>query len=101
MFAKANLAGPADDVTIPLIDAVECTLNTSKTIEPRTLAKALKQPDADKWVTAVLTEIEAHLHNGMWELAQLLPGRRAIRWWWVFKIKHMPCGKSSLQVSGA
>jgi len=47
-------------------------------MEPKSLADALKQPDTDKWVAAALAEIEAHLQNGTWELAQLPPGKRAI-----------------------
>ena len=91
-LAKANSAGPTHGFTIPLVDAVECALNTSITIEPKTLANALKWPDADKWVAAALAEIEAHLQNSTWELAQLPPGRRAIGSCWVFKIKHLPDG---------
>jgi hypothetical protein len=37
-------------------------------------------------------EIEAHLENGTWELAQLPPGRRAIGSCWIFKIKRKPDG---------
>jgi hypothetical protein len=66
--------------------------DTSISIEPKTLAEALKRPDADKWVAAALAEIEAHLQNGTWELAQLPPGRRAIGSRWVFKIKRLPDG---------
>ena len=91
-LAEASLAGPADDIAIPLVDAVECALSTSESIEPRSLAEALKRPDADKWVAAALAEIEAHLQNGTWELAQLPPGRRAIGSRWVFKIKRTPEG---------
>jgi len=61
-------------------------------MEPKSLADALKRPDADKWVAAALTEIEAHLQNGTWELAQLPPGKRAIGSQWVFKIKRKPDG---------
>jgi hypothetical protein len=43
-------------------------------------------------VAAALAEIEAHLQNGTWELAQLPPGRRAIGSRWVFKIKRLPDG---------
>lgn len=91
-LAEANSADSAGGFTIPLVDAVECTLSMSVNIEPKTLADALKQPDANKWVTAALAEIEAHLQNGTWELAQLLPGRRAIGSRWVFKIKCLPDG---------
>ena len=44
-------------------------------LEPRTLAEALKWPDADRWIEAALAEIEAHISNGTWELVQLPPGK--------------------------
>jgi transposase InsO family protein len=92
VFAEANLSGLAEEVAIPLHDAVECALRTSDAIEPRTLAEALRRPDADKWVAAALAEIEAHLQNGTWVLAQLPPGKRAIGSQWVFKVKRTPEG---------
>jgi len=91
-LAEANSAGSTHGFAIPLVDAVECALNTSVSIELKTLADALKRPDADKWVAAALAEIEAHLQNGTWELVQLPPGRRAIGSRWVFKIKRLPDG---------
>jgi len=91
-LAKANLATPDGAITIPLVDAIEHTFSGSDTIEPRTLTKALKQPDTDKWVATALAEIKAHIQNGTWELTQLPPGKKAISSWWVFKIKQMPEG---------
>ena len=91
-MAEANLATPDGAITIPLVDAIEHAFSGSDTIEPRTLAEALKRPDADKWVAAALAEIEAHIQNGTWELTQLPPGKRAIGSRWVFKIKRTPEG---------
>jgi hypothetical protein len=91
-LAEANAAGPVGAFAIPLVDAVEFALSTSAVSEPRTLKDALKQLDVDKWVVAALKEIEAHMQNGMWELAQLPPGKRAIGLRWVFKIKRLPNG---------
>ena len=42
---------------------------------------------------AALREIEAHVQNGTWELAQFLPGKRAIGSKWIFKIKRTPEGQ--------
>jgi hypothetical protein len=92
VFAKANLSVPAEGVEIPIHDAVEYALRTSGAIEPRTLAEALRQPDAGKWVAATLAEIKAHMQNGTWVLAQLLPGKRAIGSRWIFKVKRTPEG---------
>jgi transposase InsO family protein len=91
-LAEANAAGPVGAFAIPLVDAVEFALSTSAVSEPRMLEDALKQPDVDKWVVAALAEIEAHVQNGTWELAQLPPGKRAIGSQWVFKIKRLPDG---------
>ena len=91
--AFAVTADPSpDDICIPLLDAVECVFSTTTELEPRSLAEALKRPDADKWVGAALKEIDAHLQNGTWELAQLPHGKRAIGCRWVFKIKRTPEG---------
>jgi len=89
-LAKANSARPAEGFAIPLVDAVECALNTRVSIKLKTLANVLRQPDADKWVTAALVEIEVHIQNSTWELTQLLPSRWAIGSHWVFKIKCLP-----------
>jgi len=89
-LAKANSAKPADGFAIPLVDAVECALNTSVSIELKTLADTLRRPNVDKWVAAALAEIEVHIQNSTWELTQLPPGRWAIGSRWVFKIKHLP-----------
>lgn len=91
-LAEANSADLTDGFAVLLVNAVECAMATSADIEPKTLTDALKRPDADKWVAAALAEIEAHLQNGTWELAQLPPGRHAIGSCWVFKIKRLPDG---------
>jgi len=57
-LAEANVA--AGDIAIPIVDALECAFNTSAYMEPRSLAEAVGQPDADLWVVAALAEIEAH-----------------------------------------
>src|SRR5258706_15652017 len=89
---EANSGAELDSIDIPLVDAIECAFITSGSMEPRTLADALTRPDAERWVAAALAEIEAHLENDTWELAQLPPGRRAIGSRWVFKIKRRPDG---------
>jgi len=73
-----------------VVDAIECTFNTVDSMEPRTLVDAISCPDAASWIAAALAEIEAHLENGTWELAQLPPGRRAIGSHWVLKVKRKP-----------
>ena len=75
-------------IYIPVLDAVEFAFSSGSDMEPRSLAEALRCPDADKWVEAVLKEIEAHIKNGTWELTQLPPGCHAIGSRWVFKVKR-------------
>ena len=86
-LAEANLTVSDDFVSVPVVDAIECAFNTSAAMEPRTLAEAVARPDGESWIAAALSEIEAHLENGTWELAQLPAGRRAIGSRWVFKVK--------------
>ena len=83
--------GVADGgVAIPVVGVIECAFNTSESMEPRTLADVISRPDAASWIAAALAEIDAHLENSTWELAQLPLGRRAIGSCWVFKVKQKP-----------
>jgi Reverse transcriptase (RNA-dependent DNA polymerase)/GAG-pre-integrase domain len=81
-----------DFIQIPIVDGIECALNTSTAIEPKTLAEALRRPDGDKYLDSAIAEIKAHLENGTWELARLPRGKRAIGSRWVFKIKRKADG---------
>ena len=89
---EANSSMEAGEIDIPLVDAIECVFLTSTNMELRTLANVLGRPDSKRWIAAVLVEIEAHLENETWELAQLPLGRQAIGSRWVFKIKRKPDG---------
>ena len=89
-LTEANLGVADGGVAIPVVGAIECAFNTSESMEPRTLADAISRPDAASWIAAALAEIDAHLENGTWELAQLPLGRRAIGSCWVFKVKQKP-----------
>jgi hypothetical protein len=85
---EANASDVPGSVCIPILNAIEYAFNATPGAEPKSLAEALKCLDTSEWVKAALAEIEAHLKNGMWELAQLPPGKRAIGSRWVFKIKR-------------
>lgn len=76
-----------ETIYIPLVDAVEYALSAMET-EPRTLAEALKRPDADKYIECAIEEVKAHLENGTWKVVRLPKGKRAIGSRWVFKIKR-------------
>jgi hypothetical protein len=81
-----------DVIYIPVVDGIECALNTSTTIEPKTLAEALQRPDGDQYLASAIAEVKAHLENGTWKLARLPRGKRAIGSRWVFKIKRKSDG---------
>ena len=92
-LAEASTATDlGEEFAVPLVDAVECAFLTSVEMEPKTLVEALKRADADKWIDAALSEIDAHVRNGTWVLTQLPPGKRAIGSRWVFKVKRLPDG---------
>ncbi|KAG8976249.1 hypothetical protein FRC05_004499 [Tulasnella sp. 425] len=56
--------------------------------EPQSFQEAMLRPDKEKWFEAAMTEIQAHVDNGTWELVQLPPDRKAIGSRWVFKVKR-------------
>ena len=61
--------------------------------EPRSLAQALKGPDAAKWLKAAEEEMNALYENQTWDLVPLPPGKKAIGSGWVFRIKHLSDGE--------
>ena len=64
---------------IPKVGAIECAFSASESMEPKTRGgDSIARPDAESWIAAALAEIEGHIENGTWELAQLPPARRAI-----------------------
>jgi len=71
----ANHVDIADSVAVPLFDVMDFAFNTVATLEPKTLAEALRWPNADRWIEAALAEIKAHIWNGTWELVQLPPSK--------------------------
>ena len=88
----AEHAESAEVDIVPVLAAMDYALATVGTTEPRTLAEAMTRPDAAKWLEAAYAELQAHVTNGTWELAQLPPGKRAIGSRWVFKVKRKPDG---------
>ena len=78
----------AEDIIVPILAAMDFALATARPVELKTLAEAMAHPDAEKWLEAVYAELQAHVINGTWELAQLPPGKRAIGSRWVFKVKR-------------
>ena len=57
-------------------------------VEPRTLKEALRDPDADKWLTAACDEIVTLTSNGTWQPVELPMGAKPIGCRWMFKIKR-------------
>ena len=52
----------------------------------------MASPDAQKWLEALLLEINNLIANGTWEICDLLSGMHAIGCKWIFAIKHNPDG---------
>ena len=84
----ASHARSAEDIIVPVLAAMDFALATAGPAKPRTLAKALTCPDAERWLEAAYVELQAHVVNRTWELAQLPPSKRAIGSRWVFKVKR-------------
>ena len=78
----------AEDIIVPVLAAMDFALATARPVELKTLAEAMVHPDAEKWLEVAYAELQAHVINGTWELAQLPPGKCAIGSRWVFKVKR-------------
>jgi hypothetical protein len=55
--------------------------------DPASYSEAMRSADADQWSEVCQYEIDALAKNGTWELVDLLPGRKAVKSKWVFKLK--------------
>ncbi|XP_067950377.1 uncharacterized protein [Watersipora subatra] len=55
--------------------------------EPSLAAEAIKMEHKDLWKSAVQTEMNTLLDQKIWELTELLKGRKLVGRKWVFKIK--------------
>jgi hypothetical protein len=87
------LAAANGDFYVPVIEAFECAYKASAHDDaPRTLAEALKSPNADKWYDAAYAEMQSLVENGTFRLAKLPLGRKPIGCRWVFLIKRKKDG---------
>jgi hypothetical protein len=73
--------------------------------EPKSYHNTMHRPDSELWYQAMVRKMEAHLENGTWELVKLTPGRKAIGYKWVSKVKCNPegtikCYKARLVAKG-
>ncbi|KAK5783772.1 hypothetical protein PVK06_038285 [Gossypium arboreum] len=66
-----------------------CADNVEVKVEPSSIEEALAHPD---WRLVVQAEYDALIANSTWELCSLPPGRKAIGYKWLFKIKKNPDG---------
>ena len=55
--------------------------------DPSTFQEAMLNEDKDRWMGAMVEEMESLHKNQTWELAQLLEGKKAIGCKWVYKKK--------------
>lgn len=65
-------------------------LNFMEVVEPKTVEKALQQPESPYWQQAMKEELDSLQKRGTWEITDLPPGKNAINSKWVFKIKTNP-----------
>ena len=55
--------------------------------DPFTFKEAINRKDNDKWLVAMLEEMESQQKNKIWELAKLPKGKKAIGCKWIFHKK--------------
>lgn len=70
----------------------DCCALTDVEAEPTTFKEAMKSPNKDEWIKAMLKEISSLKENNTWSLQELPQDRKAIPCKWVFKIKKNPDG---------
>jgi hypothetical protein len=55
--------------------------------DPVTFEEAMRSSEAGEWMEVCQYEIDTLAKNGTWVLVDLLPGRKAVKSKWVFKLK--------------
>ena len=60
--------------------------------EPKTVQEAFSSSVSDEWMKAMNDEMESIRTNQVWDLVNLLSGRKAIGNKWVLKIKRKADG---------
>jgi len=68
--------------------------------DPATYVEAMHTADVDDWTKACQYEMDALAKNATWELVDLLPGRKAVKSKWVFKLKSDGCYHACLVAKG-
>jgi len=89
LLAHAGI-GP-EFVEFSFQEGLEYAFSSIESDEP-TFKAAMKSPDRDKWMSSCMDELNAHIKNGTWKLAELPEGDRAIGSRWVLKIKRTEDG---------
>ncbi|KAL0821972.1 hypothetical protein ABMA28_005360 [Loxostege sticticalis] len=72
---------------------------------PNSYREAMEREDCEEWLKAMKNEIESLKENHVWTLCDLPPGRKALPYKWIFRIKRNPDGsiekyKARLVVKG-
>ena len=70
-----------------------CTTTATSGNEPATYYKAIKCPDVDLWLTAMLEELKVFKKIGLYEEVDCPPDHKIDNSKWVFKIQCGPNGK--------
>ena len=61
--------------------------------EPTSYGEAMVGPDSEKWLEAIKSERGSMYENKVWTLEELLDGRKAVGYRWIFKRKTNNDGK--------
>jgi hypothetical protein len=79
-----------DEITVeppPATRVFSITTQPLINSEPTSFHEAIRRPDANKWIAAMISEIDSIVENKTWSLCDLLAIRKCIGTKWVFKIK--------------
>jgi len=61
-------------------------------LEPETLADAMRGPDKDQWIQAVKKELDSLRKHGTYKVVPLPSGRKPVKCKWVLKVKDLQDG---------
>lgn len=62
-----------------------CVAEDVEHSEPASYREAIQSKEADKWMLAMVEEIESLLKNGTWILVETVEGRKVVSCKWIFK----------------
>ncbi|CAI7927996.1 unnamed protein product [Closterium sp. NIES-54] len=64
-----------------------CCFGVNLPHEPESMEEALAGDDQEAWLASREDEFQSHMENETWTLTNLLPGRKALDYTWVLRVK--------------